>query len=68
MLDPDWPQRPFLEVAESLGLTYQVRIPIDDTVELKRLVKNAALDPLAKARLADDSLERLQAQVKALLN
>ena len=68
MLDSDWPQLPFLEVAKKLGQTYQVRIPTDDTVELKRLVNNADLNPLAKARLANDSLEHLQAQVKAVLN
>ena len=45
MLDQDWPQLPFLKVAKKLKFTYEVRIPVDDTAELKRLVNNAKLDP-----------------------
>ena len=60
LLDPDWPQSPFIEVADKLNLTYQVRIPLDDTYELRRFVKNTSDNEHVQARLTCYTMERMK--------
>ena len=40
LMDPDWPEKPYIEIAKKHGLTYTVRIPTDGTQQLRRLVRN----------------------------
>ena len=60
LLDPDWPQSPFIEVADKLNLTCQVRIPLDDTYELRRFVKNTSDNEHVQAGLTCYTLERMK--------
>ena len=63
----DWPSLPFIEVAQKLKLTQNVFKPIDDTVQLRRLINNQLLGDSRAVSIIERTKEDLITCTKQIL-